>query len=139
MDLWFVTPCAALLRSLSKGPLLSAASGSCCPRPQYRDDPCPCSPCEAGNDHRIGCLVPGTQFGRVKPGSQLHAPRVCSLYIRPISGQRKGQKPVAAAPERCVSAVRQRGLSTRAWQGQQGSNPRPAVLETAALPTELYP
>lgn len=25
------------------------------------------------------------------------------------------------------------------WQGQQGSNPRPAVLETAALPTELYP
>ncbi len=27
----------------------------------------------------------------------------------------------------------------RRWQGQQGSNPRPAVLETAALPTELYP
>ena len=25
------------------------------------------------------------------------------------------------------------------WQGQKGSNPRPAVLETAALPTELYP
>src|SRR6218665_2046404 len=25
------------------------------------------------------------------------------------------------------------------WQGQQGSNLRPAVLETAALPTELYP
>ena len=25
------------------------------------------------------------------------------------------------------------------WQGQQGLNPRPAVLETAALPTELYP
>ena len=25
------------------------------------------------------------------------------------------------------------------WQGQQGSNPRPTVLETAALPTELYP
>ncbi len=25
------------------------------------------------------------------------------------------------------------------WQGQRGSNPRPAVLETAALPTELYP
>ena len=27
----------------------------------------------------------------------------------------------------------------RKWQGQRGSNPRPAVLETAALPTELYP
>ena len=26
-----------------------------------------------------------------------------------------------------------------AWQGQQGSNPRPADLESAALPTELYP
>ena len=25
------------------------------------------------------------------------------------------------------------------WQGQRVSNPRPAVLETAALPTELYP
>ena len=25
------------------------------------------------------------------------------------------------------------------WQGHQGSNPGPAVLETAALPTELYP
>jgi hypothetical protein len=25
------------------------------------------------------------------------------------------------------------------WQGQQGSNLRPAVLETAALPAELYP
>lgn len=25
------------------------------------------------------------------------------------------------------------------WQGQQGSNPRPSVLETDALPAELYP
>ena len=25
------------------------------------------------------------------------------------------------------------------WQGQKGSNPRPTVLETAALPAELYP
>ena len=25
------------------------------------------------------------------------------------------------------------------WQGQRDSNSRPAVLETAALPTELYP
>ena len=25
------------------------------------------------------------------------------------------------------------------WQGQPGLNRRPAVLETAALPTELYP
>jgi hypothetical protein len=25
------------------------------------------------------------------------------------------------------------------WQGQRDSNPRPTVLETVALPTELYP
>ena len=25
------------------------------------------------------------------------------------------------------------------WQGQKDLNPRPTVLETAALPTELYP
>src|SRR5690349_8866119 len=31
------------------------------------------------------------------------------------------------------------GTAPRQWQGQQGSNPRPAVLETAALPAELYP
>ena len=30
------------------------------------------------------------------------------------------------------------GLINR-WQGQKGSNPRHAVLETAALPAELYP
>ena len=27
----------------------------------------------------------------------------------------------------------------KAWQGQRDSNPRPSVLETDALPTELYP
>ena len=34
----------------------------------------------------------------------------------------------------CVSTVS--GLN---WQGQKDLNPRHAVLETAALPTELYP
>ena len=29
-------------------------------------------------------------------------------------------------------------VSTK-WQGQKDSNPRHAVLETAALPAELYP
>ena len=28
---------------------------------------------------------------------------------------------------------------TKNWQGQKGSNPRPTVLETVALPAELYP
>ena len=30
-------------------------------------------------------------------------------------------------------------IANSAWQGQQDSNPRPSVLETDALPTELYP
>ena len=30
-------------------------------------------------------------------------------------------------------------FSTILWQGQKDLNPRHAVLETAALPTELYP
>ena len=31
-----------------------------------------------------------------------------------------------------------KAVSTK-WQGQKDSNPRHAVLETAALPAELYP
>ena len=34
----------------------------------------------------------------------------------------------------CISTV-----SGFEWQGQKDLNPRHAVLETAALPTELYP
>ena len=30
-------------------------------------------------------------------------------------------------------------IGVRLWQGQKDLNPRHAVLETAALPTELYP
>ena len=39
-----------------------------------------------------------------------------------------------------VTGWRSNQLNYRAmWQGQKGSNPRHAVLETAALPTELCP
>ena len=39
-----------------------------------------------------------------------------------------------------VTGWRSNQLNYRAiWQGQKGSNPRHAVLETAALPAELYP
>jgi hypothetical protein len=30
-------------------------------------------------------------------------------------------------------------LGARMWQGQRESNPQPSVLETDALPVELYP
>ena len=36
-------------------------------------------------------------------------------------------------------AVAGKRLCEGSWQGHQGSNPRPTVLETVALPTELYP
>ena len=35
--------------------------------------------------------------------------------------------------------ILERFLAFRLWQGQKDSNPRHAVLETAALPAELYP
>ena len=39
-----------------------------------------------------------------------------------------------------VTGWRSNQLNYRAiWQGQKDSNPRHAVLETAALPAELYP
>ena len=36
-------------------------------------------------------------------------------------------------------AIINSGCCFKQWQGQKDSNPRHAVLETAALPAELYP
>ena len=81
---------------------------------------------------------------------QPHAPRVCRAYIKSIPATCKwedlpyvsrrigtiqsslpgyGLRPTSIRPDGPVSN----------WHGQQGSNLRPAVLETAALPTELCP
>ena len=46
-----------------------------------------------------------------------------------------GPKPVALP--NC--ATPRRGGVLKKWQGQKDSNPRHVVLETTALPTELYP
>ncbi len=37
------------------------------------------------------------------------------------------------------TGFRNRFPKPKKWQGQKDLNPRHAVLETAALPTELYP
>ena len=113
------------------------------------------------------------QIGRVKPASQLHASRVCFVYIKPILDPRKWQvsalwpnaasepssRSVPAMSALCPNRANMASLpqfsnaegregQTRQdvefghlgkWHGQQGSNLRPAVLETAALPTELCP
>src|SRR5690606_29265944 len=49
--------------------------------------------------------------------------------------------PAAAAPVEPTTktAPRCEQGAVRFWRGQQDLNPRPTVLETAALPTELYP
>lgn len=117
----------------------------------------------SGPERRIGADRPPMQIRRAKPASQLHASRVCRVYIKPILDPRKWQQSVLrpnAASEPSSRSVPAMGLlcmrsvhmasfapSSRPapathrgnWQGQQGLNPRPAVLETAALPTELYP
>ena len=36
----------------------------------------------------------------------------------------------------CATKLR---YTPKSWQGQKDSNPRHVVLETTALPTELYP
>jgi integrase len=43
------------------------------------------------------------------------------------------------AKDVCKMFATNLGLDTKKWQGRQDSNPRPAVLETAALPSELHP
>ncbi len=51
-----------------------------------------------------------------------------------------GQKRAAPPPCGAVPQAKARAhIGKMAWQGQQDSNPRPSVLETDALPTELYP
>ena len=48
-----------------------------------------------------------------------------------------GFEPAASwSQTRCATKLRYTPIK---WQGQKDSNPRHAVLETAALPTELYP
>lgn len=46
---------------------------------------------------RISAIVPPMHFGRVKPALQLHAPRVCCVYIRLIPDTRKCLKSVLFA------------------------------------------
>ena len=79
-------------------------------------------------------------FGRAKLDPQLHAPRVRMSGLH-MPDSWATQEPPKREVDKSPASPK-RGGDTRpiaAWQGQQGSNLRPAVLETAALPTELYP
>lgn len=52
-----------------------------------------------------------------------------------IPGQFTDYSQFSARPERTKIPFR----ALRKWQGRRDSNPRPSVLETDALPTELHP
>ena len=61
--------------------------------------------------------------------------RTCPFFKGHVA-TKKGLEPSTSG----VTGRRSNQLNYRAiWQGQKDLNPRHAVLETAALPTELYP
>ena len=63
-------------------------------------------------------------------------PRIADLS-RPLCNQRRRDRHDRSTRLRCAHSAKIWNLGK--WQGQQGSNPRPTVLETVALPAELYP
>src|SRR5216110_91173 len=69
-------------------------------------------------------------LGAVRPGDLLH------LRIRLAEEVARGEPPFARLGYDCIRFfLVHRFLSD--WQAKRGSNPQPAVLETAALPIEL--
>ena len=70
----------------------------------------------------------GAEARRGDPGRG--QPATGAPELRPAGG-RDGRR----RRERAVRLV----PVVTAWQGRRGSNPRPSVLETDALPTELHP
>ena len=77
---------------------------------------------------RCFATVPASDFGAKNnsPNCFLHAPHPLGLQVLILLYFFTNKKP----PYWVVSCL---------WQGQKDLNPRHAVLETAALPTELYP
>ena len=61
------------------------------------------------------------------------------LIARLERGERPGDVACAMGAASVPFTSGARGIAKRGWQGQQDLNPRPTVLETVALPTELYP
>ena len=56
------------------------------------------------------------------------------LQLQKLSGQMQRQE-AAIRQQKAPQAY----TSAALWQGKKASNPRPTVLETVALPTELFP
>ncbi len=109
--------------------------------------------------HIAGAACSGV-IGGSRPGVQRDFGSATQLMFGVLSGPERtgaGRHALPRVPERGgTAAVRRRGNGRTwhpsrcggstgnvpaigRWQGQQGSNPRPTVLETVALPAELYP
>lgn len=83
-----------------------------------------------GSNPRPAVLEPAS----MSPTRQIEA---LGQVPRQTGGRRPGRRP--ASGHATTFSELYTVTIWKDWQGQRGSNPRPAVLETAALPTELYP
>ena len=72
----------------------------------------------------VGAGAGGSGWERIKPGAKTRSPTKMNPKTMQHVKKKTGENPV---------------FSPVFWQGQKDLNPRHAVLETAALPTELYP
>ena len=61
-----------------------------------------------------------------------------SADIHQLLDEKEQKNPIASL-NHYIRQSEQQKLEMNAWQGLGDSNPRPSVLETDALPTELYP
>jgi hypothetical protein len=73
-------------------------------------------------------------FKQLHPAAQVPRAGFLRQCFRPRPTGRSGPFRGPRLPAFSVPAPRR-----RTWQGQRDSNPRPTVLETVALPAELYP
>ena len=78
-------------------------------------------------------------FGLLSPSPDTASKRAKGIYETPKKKQgRKNGRNLSKSPVFSCFLVRI-DFDHTTWQGQQDLNPRPTVLETATLPTELYP
>ena len=100
-----------------------------------------------GQDHPPYDGTSGTAFSRSTGNQRAAQERLCFTPIkkRPpywvvvLAGAERLELSTRGFGDRLSNTTKKDHRMVILWQGQKGSNSRHAVLETAALPTELYP